>query len=87
MYLAMRSPTPGSGDFRFRRQQVSAAAGSTVAMDALVLAAIARDLIVQRRIRRVYAIGLPLPVAQLTTWELWRAHAAWWRAILHAMVD
>src|SRR5262249_16121500 len=49
------------------------------AVDALVLIAMLRDLIFQRRVHVVYAIGLPLmAVGQFVAWLLWQHPPALW---------
>ncbi|MGH6993835.1 MAG: hypothetical protein ACRED8_01450 [Caulobacteraceae bacterium] len=58
-----------------------------VLVDGLILAHVARDLLVERRLHRIFAIGLPaLALWQLATMYLWRIHPAWWVAALHRIV-
>jgi hypothetical protein len=57
------------------------------ALDGLVLIAIGRDLIVQRRVHLVFAVALPLMVAgQIVTWTLWHHAPAVWLAFCRALV-
>ena len=57
------------------------------AIDVLVLVAMARDFVVQRRVHPVFAVGLPLlMLAQVTAWVLWRQPPALWITICRAMV-
>ncbi len=49
------------------------------AVDTLVLIALVRDLMVDRRVHAVYAVGLPLMVVgQLVAWALWQHPPAFW---------
>jgi hypothetical protein len=57
------------------------------AVDSLVLIAIARDVVIQRRVHPVFAIGMPLIVmGQLVAWTLWRHPPAAWTAFCHVLV-
>jgi hypothetical protein len=56
-------------------------------IDALVLIAIARDLLRQHRVHPVFAIGLPLiMVGQVVTWTFWQYHPAFWIRFCRALV-
>ncbi len=57
------------------------------AVDALVLAAMARDYLVERRVHRVFLIALPLmAIGQYATWSLWRHPPDWFLAFARAVV-
>jgi hypothetical protein len=57
------------------------------AIDLLILAAMTRDVVVQRRVHPVFAVGLPLIAAgQLATWWLWRHPPQPWLAFLRGIV-
>jgi uncharacterized membrane protein YozB (DUF420 family) len=57
------------------------------AIDLLILAAIARDLLVQRRAHPIFVLGLPLMAAgQLATWLLWRYPPQPWLSFLRGLV-
>ncbi|MGH6987953.1 MAG: hypothetical protein ACRED9_14090 [Caulobacteraceae bacterium] len=61
--------------------------GSPGGVDGLILAHVARDLLVERRLHRIFAIGLPvLALGQVATMYLWRVHPAWWVATLHRII-
>jgi hypothetical protein len=54
--------------------------------DLLLALGAGRDLVVNRRVHRVYAIGLPAYfVAQLVIIYLWRIGPEWWLRIAHAI--
>lgn len=58
-----------------------------VGVDLLVVAGMARDLIVDGRIHKVYLYALPvLIVGQTLTVYVWRANPAWWQAATHAIL-
>ncbi|MGP8252937.1 MAG: hypothetical protein ACLQHF_12960 [Terracidiphilus sp.] len=53
-----------------------------VCLDAVTLLGVARDLLVNKRIHRVYLTALPLLIlAQWFTVYTWRGNAAWWLKI------
>jgi hypothetical protein len=55
--------------------------------DLVVGLGVARDVLVDRRIHRVYLIALPvLIVAQGTVTLIWRSEASWWVRIAHAIL-
>jgi hypothetical protein len=57
------------------------------AIDVLVLIAIARDLIIERRVHVVYAVGLPfMVVGQLVAWSLWQHPPALWVTLCRELV-
>ena len=56
-------------------------------LDVLILAGLARDLIVDGRIHKVYRYALPLLiVGQTITVYLWRANPAWWQSVTGAVL-
>lgn len=56
-------------------------------LDVLVALGIARDLIVDGRVHKVYVYALPvLIVGQNLTIYIWRANPLWWRGISHAIL-
>ncbi|MEO8926115.1 MAG: hypothetical protein ABI306_03035 [Caulobacteraceae bacterium] len=56
-------------------------------IDAMVLVAIGRDLIVQRRVHPVFAVALPLMVVgQIVAWTLWWYPPAPWLGFLRVLV-
>ena len=58
-----------------------------VCVDSVMLLGVARDLLVDRRIHRVYLFALPcIFVAQIFTIYTWRSAAAWWMAIAHSIL-
>ncbi len=58
-----------------------------MAMDGLVLVAMARDLVIQRRVHVVFVVALPLMVVgQGLAWILWRHPPAAWISICRALV-
>jgi hypothetical protein len=58
-----------------------------VAIDALILAAMGRDLVVHRRIHTVFVVALPLIMAgQVATWYLWRFPPGPWLAFCRGLV-
>jgi hypothetical protein len=57
------------------------------ALDALVLIAIGRDLIIERRVHPAYAIGLTgMMAGQLIAWSLWQHPPALWMSLCRALV-
>lgn len=59
-----------------------------VGVDATILLGVARDLLVSRRIHRVYLIALPvLILCQAFVLYTWLSGAAWWVAAAHAIVS
>jgi FtsH-binding integral membrane protein len=51
-----------------------------VCVDSLILLGVARDLLVNRRIHRVYLVALPVIIAlQALAVYLWRGAPAWWQ--------
>jgi len=55
--------------------------------DLLIALGVVRDLLVNRRIHRVYLIALPtLIVLQTLAVLIWRSEAAWWVRIAHAVM-
>jgi hypothetical protein len=56
-------------------------------VDALILLGVARDLIVNRKVHRVYQVALPALVAcQTVMVELWIQHPAWWLKTTQAIM-
>jgi len=56
-------------------------------LDFLIVAGIARDLIVDGRINKVYLYALPpLIVGQTLTVYMWRTNPAWWQGITKAIL-
>jgi hypothetical protein len=56
-------------------------------MDAMILLGVARDLIVDRRVHKVYLYALPvLIVGQNLAIYLWRVNPKWWQSITHAIL-
>ena len=56
-------------------------------LDLLMALGIVRDLIVDRRVHKVYLYALPiLIVGQNLAIYLWRINPSWWRAITHAIL-
>jgi len=56
-------------------------------VDAMILLGVARDLVVDRRIHRVYLAVLPLVVViQLFEIHTWRSASAWWMAVAGRLV-
>jgi hypothetical protein len=56
-------------------------------LDAMILLGVARDLIVDRRVHKVYLYALPpLIVGQNLAIYLWRANPSWWQSITHAIL-
>ena len=58
-----------------------------LAVDAVILLGVARDLLVNRRIHIVYRVALPsLVVVQVLMVYLWRAAPAWWSNVGQALL-
>ena len=56
-------------------------------LDLLMGLGIVRDLIVERRVNKVYVYALPIAiVGQNLAIYMWRVDPAWWRGITHAIV-
>jgi hypothetical protein len=56
-------------------------------LDLLIVAGMARDLIVDGRINKVYLYALPpLIVGQTLSVYMWRANPAWWQEITKAIL-
>ncbi len=56
-------------------------------LDLLMLLGVARDLLVDRRVNKVYLYALPLLiVGQSLTVYLWRHDPSWWQRITHAIL-
>lgn len=56
-------------------------------LDLLILLGVARDLLVDRRIHKVYLYALPLLiVGQSFAVYLWRHDPSWWQGITHAIL-
>jgi len=58
-----------------------------VCLDLIIGLGIVRDLLVNRRIHRVYVVALPaLILLQVLVMVVWRSQAAWWVRIAHAIL-
>jgi hypothetical protein len=56
-------------------------------LDLLMMLGVARDLLVDRRVHKVYLYALPLLiVGQSLAVYMWRHNPSWWRAISHAIL-
>ena len=56
-------------------------------LDSLILLGIARDLVVDGRVHKVYRYALPvLIMGQSLAMYAWRANPAWWRAVTSAII-
>ena len=56
-------------------------------LDLLILLGVARDLLVDRRVHKVYRYALPLLiVGQSLSVYMWRGNPSWWQAITHAIL-
>jgi len=56
-------------------------------LDLLMLLGVARDLLVDRRVHKVYVYALPLLiVGQTAAVYMWRHDPSWWQAITHAIL-
>jgi hypothetical protein len=57
---------------------------SYACVDAVILLGVVRDLLVNRRIHKIYFISLPLlAVSQAITVRILATHPAWWVALAH----
>jgi FtsH-binding integral membrane protein len=57
-------------------------------LDLLILLGVARDLLVERRVHKVYLYALPLLfVGQSLAVYMWRHNPAWWQGITHAILE
>ncbi len=56
-------------------------------LDLLILFGVGRDLMVDRRIHKVYLYALPLLiVGQSLSVYMWRSNPSWWQGITHAIM-
>jgi hypothetical protein len=56
-------------------------------LDLLILLGVARDLLVDRRVHKVYVCALPLLiVGQSLATYMWRSNPSWWQGITHAIL-
>jgi hypothetical protein len=56
-------------------------------LDLLILLGVARDLLVDRRVHKVYLYALPLLiVGQSLSVYMWRSNPSWWQHITHAIL-
>ncbi len=56
-------------------------------LDLLILLGAARDLLVDRRVHKVYLFALPLLiVGQSLALYMWRSNPSWWQGITHAIL-
>jgi hypothetical protein len=56
-------------------------------LDALILLGVARDLLVDRRVSKVYFYAIPLlVVGQSLAVYMWRHNPSWWQGITHAIL-
>jgi len=56
-------------------------------LDLLILLGVARDLLVDRRVHKVYLYALPLLiVGQSLALYMWRSNPSWWQGITHAIL-
>jgi hypothetical protein len=56
-------------------------------LDLLIMLGVARDLIVDRRVHKVYLYALPpLIVGQNLAIYMWRMNPAWWQGITHGIL-
>lgn len=59
-----------------------------VSLDFLIILGVARDLVVDRSVHKVYRYALPALIAgQSLAMYLWRINPAWWRTITHAILE
>ena len=57
------------------------------ALDLLIVLGMARDLVVDRRVHKVYLYALPaLIFGQSLAVYLWRVNPVWWRGVTHAIL-
>jgi hypothetical protein len=60
---------------------------SFLCVDLLIALGVVRDLVVERRVHRVYRYALPaVIVGQSLAMYLWRSDPPWWRTITHAIL-
>ncbi len=58
-----------------------------VCLDLLIVLGVVRDLVVDRRVHKVYRYALPaLIVGQSLAMYMWRMNPPWWRTITHAIL-
>jgi hypothetical protein len=56
-------------------------------LDLLILLGVARDLLVDRRVHKVYLYALPLLIfGQSFAIYMWRSNPSWWQGITHAIL-
>jgi len=56
-------------------------------LDLLIVLGMARDLVVDGRVHKVYLYALPAMIAvQSVAMYLWRVNPAWWRVVTHAIL-
>jgi hypothetical protein len=56
-------------------------------LDLLIVLGVARDLLVDRRVHKVYLWALPLLiVGQSLAIYMWRSNPSWWQGITHAIM-
>ncbi len=56
-------------------------------LDLLIVLGVARDLLVDRRVHKVYLYALPfLIVGQSLSVYMWRSNPSWWQGITHAIL-
>ncbi len=56
-------------------------------LDLLIVLGVARDLLVDRRVHKVYLYALPLLiVGQSLALYMWRSNPSWWQGITHAIL-
>jgi hypothetical protein len=56
-------------------------------LDLLILLGVGRDLLVDRRVHKVYVYALPLLiVCQSLSLYMWRGNPSWWQAITHVIM-
>ena len=56
-------------------------------LDLLIVLGVARDLLIDRRVHKVYLYALPLLiVGQSLAVYMWRSNPAWWQGITHAIL-
>jgi hypothetical protein len=56
-------------------------------LDLLIVLGVARDLLVDRRVHKVYRFALPLLfVGQSLALYMWRGNPSWWQGITHAIL-
>lgn len=56
-------------------------------LDLLIVLGVARDLLVDRRVHKVYLYALPvLIVGQSLAVYMWRSNPSWWQGITHAIL-